>query len=259
MITSPDSCLVDALHASPNMEPRKDGLRPDLLLLHYTGMGSCAGAIDWLSRPVSRVSCHYVIDTDGRIVQMVRETLRAWHAGQSHWAGITDINSCSIGIEIHNAGHDDGYPGFPEAQMRAVEQLSCDIVRRWRIPAERVLAHSDVAPFRKIDPGEKFDWARLAAAGAGHWVPPVPVDSKDPGLDQGAVGEVVAECQSRLRAYGYGIAPTGVLDAATMTVVSAFQRHFRPARVDGRIDASTLATLDRLIEALFDRTTDLVG
>jgi len=224
--------------------------RPDILLLHYTGMSSCERAIDWLSRPEAKVSCHYVIDVDGRITQMVAESERAWHAGVAVWAGETDINSRSIGVEIHNPGHDLGYPDFAEEQMAAVVALASDVVRRWSIPPERVLAHSDVAPTRKIDPGEKFDWCRLAAAGAGLWVEPAPVDPCDAGLELGIASPAVSSAQALLREYGYGIGISGELDAETAHVIAAFQRHFRPARIDGRLDASTLATLERLVAAL---------
>ncbi|MEZ5855080.1 MAG: N-acetylmuramoyl-L-alanine amidase [Hyphomicrobiaceae bacterium] len=247
-----DSALVDDLHPSPNIGPRRGVTGPDMLLLHYTGMPACDRAIDWLSRPESQVSCHYVIDCDGRVTQMVAEAQRAWHAGVSYWAGETDINSCSIGFEIHNRGHNDGYPDFPDAQMRAVIALAKDCIDRWGIRASRVLAHSDVAPERKDDPGEKFDWSRLAASGVGHWVTPTPLDCED-GADvdgRGASPDRVAETQSLLAAYGYNVPRTGYLDAATTKVVTAFQRHFRPARVDGCIDASTLLTLRRLLKAL---------
>lgn len=245
-----DSALVDALHVSPNVEPRKSRAQPDLLLLHYTGMTSAEKAIEWLARPGSGVSCHYVIDGDGRITQMVGEDMRAWHAGVSHWAGETDINSCSIGIEIDNPGHELGYPEFPEAQMRAVEALALDIVTRRQIRPERVLAHSDIAPARKLDPGEKFDWARLARAGIGHWVEPAPLEPGDAGSGPGYGGPLIYEVQDLLHRYGYGINPSGQHDLPTEAVVRAFQRHFRPARVDGRIDQSTIATLERLLAAL---------
>lgn len=221
-----------------------------MLVLHYTGCATCELAIDWLSRPESKVSCHYVIDEAGCVTQMAAEDMRAWHAGQSYWAGETDINSLSIGIEIQNPGHGAGYPDFPEAQMLAAEALSLDIVTRHCIRPERVLAHSDIAPRRKADPGEKFDWARLARAGAGHWVAPAPVDSCDLGLGEFSEGLAVAQAQVWLRDYGYGLDPSGVMDEQTAFVLVAFQRHFRPARVDGRLDASTLATLERLIAAL---------
>ncbi len=247
MIVEPDSALVARVHPSPNIEPRVGGRRPDLLLLHYTGMICCEKAIDWLSRPESKVSCHYVVAEDGAVTQMVAEEQRAWHAGQSHWAGETDINSCSIGIEIHNAGHACGYPDFPEAQMDAVVRLSADIVARHAIPPQRVLAHSDVAPARKIDPGERFDWRRLAEAGVGLWLHPEPVRDDGVVLDLGARSEQVAEVQHLLRAYGYGLDVTGVLDQPTAFVLRAFQLHWRPARVDTRLDASTLETARRLV------------
>ncbi len=249
MIERADSVLVADIHPARNFEPRR-GLRPSILLLHYTGMISCTKAIDWLARVESRVSCHYVIDVDGRITQMVAERERAWHAGAGSWQGASDINSRSIGIEIHNPGHELGYPDFPAAQMRAVQALSLDIVARWHMPAHRVLAHSDIAPERKIDPGEKFDWAMLARGGVGHWVEPAPTADGDMGLASGATEVVVAHAQRLLGRYGYGLNVTGLLDAPTTTVISAFQRHFRPARVDGRLDRSTVDTLERLIAAL---------
>jgi N-acetylmuramoyl-L-alanine amidase len=244
-----DSPLVSRIHPAVNREPRRGGFSPDLLLLHYTGMASAEAAIQWLAVGESKVSCHYVVDEAGLITQMVPEELRAWHAGLSRWHGVDDINSCSIGIEIQNTGHGAGYPDFPEPQMTAVEALCLDIIRRYGIAPQRVLAHSDVAPRRKIDPGEKFDWARLAAAGVGHWVPPHPI-SAGAVFEQGSEGDDVMRLQQRLRAYGYGIEPTGKFDGDTEIVVKAFQRHFRPALVDGRADASTVATLDALLEAL---------
>lgn len=247
----PDSSLVTRLHASPNVEPRRDGARPHILLLHYTGMRSCEKAIGWLADPRSKVSCHYVVDCDGTVTQMVPEALRAWHAGLAYWAGVEDVNSCSIGIEIHNPGHDQGYPDFPEPQMRVIVDLCRDIVARNAIRPERVLAHSDVAPSRKIDPGEKFDWARLAAAGVGHWVAPAPLGSADAlSADCIAEPQEIARARRLLAAYGYGVAPAGPLDAPLESVLAAFQRHFRPARVDGRLDASSRDTLERLVAAL---------
>ncbi|HWB46704.1 MAG TPA: N-acetylmuramoyl-L-alanine amidase [Hyphomicrobiaceae bacterium] len=249
MIAGPDTPLVDALHPSPNAEPRR-GAGISILLLHYTGVATAERAIDWLSRPETKVSCHYVIDEAGRITQMVAETLRAWHAGEAVWAGETDINSASIGVEIHNPGHEFGYPDYASAQLDAVEALCRDILGRHAIRPERVLAHSDVAPTRKKDPGEKFPWARLASAGIGHWVSPVPVNAAEAGMGVGVAGPLVADVQNLFRRYGYGLEPTGVIDGKTEFVVTAFQRHFRPERVDGRIDQSTITTLERLIAAL---------
>lgn len=250
MTPASGSSLVTLFCPSPNFSARKGGRRADLLLLHYTGMTSAEAALEWLTDDRANVSAHYLIDLEGNIAQMVCETMRAWHAGRSHWAGDDDINSRSIGIEIHNPGHGFGYPDFPEVQMAAVEALALDVVARNAIAPGRVLAHSDVAPQRKEDPGEKFDWARLARAGVGLWVEPEPAEEDAAALGPGHAGERVAELQRRLKAYGYGLADSGVYDEATCSVVTAFQRHFRPARVDGRADRSTRITLDRLLAGL---------
>lgn len=250
MIAVPDTKLAAAIRPAPNFEPRRGVGKPSILLLHYTGVATAAKAIDWLTCVESRVSCHYAIDEDGRITQMVAEDMRAWHAGEAVWQGESDINSASIGVEIHNPGHEVGYPDFPEVQLKAVEALCQDIIARHSIRPERVLAHSDVAPTRKKDPGEKFPWARLARAGIGHWVEPQTVIAAEPGMGIGVAGPLVADIQQLFRKYGYGIEATGLIDGQTEFVVAAFQRHFRPARVDGRIDQSTITTLERLIAAL---------
>ena len=248
MTAAPDSPLATLWCPAPNCEARRNVIEPDMLLLHYTGMESADGALDWLTREESGVSCHYFIDDEGRIAQLVAESERAWHAGQSLWDGETDINSCSIGIEIHNPGHDFDYPDFTEAEMQALEALCRDILSRHAIPPHRVLAHSDVAPGRKRDPGEKFDWQRLARAGIGLWVPPVPVE-EDQGLGPGDEGEMVAALQRDLLDYGYGVEVTTTYGTGLANVVEAFQRHFRPARIDGRADRSTRQTLARLLAA----------
>jgi len=206
------------------------------------GTETAEQALDWLTSAESGVSCHYLVDEAGRISQMVPESKRAWHAGVANWAGETDINSCSIGIEIHNRGHDLGYPDFPDAQMRGVERLCLDILSRHSIPARRVLGHSDVAPGRKIDPGEKFDWERLHRAGIGLWAEQISTGSGR-GLAMGDQGDEVMELQVRLRDFGYGLAASGHYDAETEKSVRAFQRHFRPARVDGVADRSTREVL----------------
>jgi N-acetylmuramoyl-L-alanine amidase len=247
---SPDSPLARRVTPSANFGPRQGGISPHILLLHYTGMASAEAAIHWLAAPQSQVSCHYIIDEHGTVTQMVPEACRAWHAGVSHWRGIADINSSSIGIEIHNLGHDGGYPDFPEVQMAAVEALCLDIVRRQGIEPRHVLAHSDVAARRKIDPGEKFDWARLARAGVGHWAAPAPIVPEAAVLLAGDRGEAVLHLQQKLRAYGYGLEVTGEYDEDTGFAVAAFQRHFRPALVDGLADRSTLETLNALLDAL---------
>lgn len=249
MLTA-DSPLVSHLHASGNIDDRKAGLTPQLLILHYTGLATVERSIEVLADPRSKVSCHYVVDERGRITQMVAEAKRAWQAGVSSWFGETDINSASIGIEIQNPGHAGGYPDFTAPQMSAVRDLCVDIISRHRMPRAGVLAHSDVAPARKIDPGEKFDWKWLAEAGVGHWVPPAPPSDAGPKLGLADRGGAVAAMQRCLAAYGYSVMISGEFDIATQYVVIAFQRHFRPARVDGCWDASCADTLTRLIAAL---------
>jgi N-acetylmuramoyl-L-alanine amidase len=220
-----------------------------MLLLHYTGMQSTLAALARLrDENEPRVSSHYLIDEEGSIIQLVPEERRAWHAGLASWAGESDINSCSIGIEIANPGHDFGYPDFPPHQIGAVIALCKDIVARHKIPADRVLAHSDVAPGRKQDPGEKFPWRQLHEQGVGHWTAPAPI-VEAPFLGVGDCGSGVSELQMQLAGYGYGISVTGNFDAATRDVVAAFQRHFRTARIDGVADASTRTTLINLIES----------
>lgn len=226
---------------SPNHGERRSATI-DMLVLHYTGMASGEAARAWLCDERSRVSAHYLVDEAGEVFSLVEEDRRAWHAGQAHWAGHDDINSRSIGIEAQNPGHDAGLPDFPDRQIDAVIALSAQIVARHPIPARNVLAHSDVAPGRKIDPGELFPWARLAAEGIGLWADPAPPDDCHV-LESGASGEEVSALQRALAAFGYRLDDTGTYDEATATVVTAFQRHWRPARVDGRADASTRAQL----------------
>src|SRR5215475_10590901 len=171
---SPDSFIVADVASSPNFDERKGGRRPDMILLHYTGMQSGDAALKALTTLASKVSAHYIVFDDGRIVQCVPEAQRAWHAGQSSWAGETDINSCSIGIEIVNPGHEFGYPDFPKRQVAAVIALCRGIVIRRNIPAQRVLAHSDAAPSRKNTPGEKVPFQALNGTPVGNLTKPVP-------------------------------------------------------------------------------------
>jgi N-acetylmuramoyl-L-alanine amidase len=242
---APDFRLAHVV-PSPNHDERARGLPTDILLLHYTGMTSTAVAIDRLRDASAKVSSHYVVDELGKILQLVPEARRAWHAGVSSWEGESDINSRSIGIEIGNPGHSYGYPDFPEPQIESVIALCRDIVARHRIRPNHVLGHSDVAPQRKFDPGEKFPWQRLHRAGVGAWVVPAGIR---PGavLRPGDTGAEVAELQAVLHRYGYGIKTSGIYDEGTAAVVMAFQRHFRPDRVDGCADASTIETLQALL------------
>jgi N-acetylmuramoyl-L-alanine amidase len=244
----PDSFIVADVMPSPNADERKGGA-PDMILLHYTGMQTGAAALERLTAVESKVSAHYLVFEDGRIVQCVPEERRAWHAGVANWAGETDINSRSIGIEIVNPGHEFGYADFPLRQIAAVITLCKSIaMRRGPIAPDRVLGHSDVAPSRKQDPGEKFPWQLLSESGIGHWVRAAPLKLDGITLHPGDRGEAVAKLQRALRDYGYAVEETGHYDEVTRDVVTAFQRHFRQARVDGVADPSTLLTLRALID-----------
>jgi N-acetylmuramoyl-L-alanine amidase len=222
---------------SPNFDDRPAGMPIDILLLHYTGMQSADVAIDRLRDPAARVSSHYVIDEDGLILRLVPEEKRAWHAGVSCWAGSRDINARSVGIEIVNPGHEFGYRPFPELQMRSVAALSQQIIAQHRIPGRRVIGHSDVAPLRKQDPGELFDWRGLAAQGVGLWPAPRAVTWSE------------QEFLEALHSYGYDLeGPSGSNPAtARHAAILAFQRHFAPQRLDGRIDADLAAVLNGLL------------
>jgi N-acetylmuramoyl-L-alanine amidase len=243
---SPDSALVDQVLPSPNHGERRGFGRPDCLVLHYTGMPTSAAAIALLRNPAAEVSAHYVVEETGRIVQLVPEARRAWHAGVSCWRGERDINSASVGIEICNAGHEGGLPDFPDPQIAATIALCRDVMSRHGVRPERVLAHSDIAPGRKIDPGENFPWATLAAAGVGIWVEPEA--PSEPLAARGHEGPHVRGLQTLLALFGYDLEASGVYDARTETVVAAFQRRFRPQRVDGAADAGAVRTLRRLLE-----------
>src|SRR6185437_15347777 len=237
---TPDSSVASDVIPSPNYGERNKGRQPDMILLHYTGMPDVEGAITQLCTAGTELSAHYIVLEDGRIVQCVPEDKRAWHAGVSSWAGETDINSRSVGIEIVNPGHEFGYADFPLRQIAAVISLSKSILKRHPgIAPQRVLAHSDVAPSRKQDPGEKFPWELLADSGVGHCVRAAPLNVAGMTLMTGYTGEAVSRLQRLLKSYGYGIAETGTYDEVTRDVVVAFQRHFRQARVDGVADPST--------------------
>lgn len=249
MSFEPDSNLVHAYEPSPNFGVRRSGYtKADMLIMHYTGMESAAKAVEWLASPESSVSAHYVVDETGYITQMVAEEKRAWHAGVSFWAGEEDINSCSIGIEVHNPGIELGYPDFPDDQIDAVTGLAKDICERLNISPGRVLAHSDVAPERKPDPGEKFPWDVFFQRGVGIWVPSAPVEG-DTGLGPGDEGQDVSSLQMQLKSLGYRMEVSGSYCKLTEQVVMAFQRHWRRGLVDGRADRSTIETLASVLVA----------
>jgi len=235
--------LIDA--PSPNFDARR--APPDMVLLHYTGMATGEEALARLCDPVAKVSAHYVIEEDGRLFRLVAEERRAWHAGVSFWKGERDVNAVSIGIELVNPGHEFGYRDFPAGQVEALIGLLSDIRGRWDIPDARVLGHSDVAPERKQDPGERFPWKRLAEAGHGLWLEPPPSPGAPLGL--GDEGTGVFALQAGLTRLGYDCAPSGEYEPRTATAVTAFQRHWRPERVDGFADGETRARLVHLLRA----------
>ncbi|RJF82153.1 N-acetylmuramoyl-L-alanine amidase [Azospirillum cavernae] len=224
---------------SPNHGPRAPGALPELLILHYTGMPTAAHALDRLCDPAAQVSAHYTVDEDGTVYAHVPEDRRAWHAGLSHWRGLGDVNSRSIGVEIVNPGHEFGYRPFPAPQMAAVAALCREIIDRHAIAADDVLGHSDVAPARKEDPGELFDWPGLAAQGIGLWPEPSDADVQpgDDALSTDALATLLAR-------YGY--------NAAEPRALLSFQRHFHPAALidhagTGRPDAETIRRLRALL------------
>jgi N-acetylmuramoyl-L-alanine amidase len=261
--------LIEA--PSPNWDER-GGVSPDLVVLHYTGMASGEAALRKLrdpnpragayadalpptyaggsaDAPLGRTSAHYLVEEDGRIFRLVDEDRRAWHAGASFWAGESNVNARSIGVELVNGGHDFGLPPFPDAQVDATIGLLADIIRRRSIAPARVVGHSDVAPDRKADPGERFPWGRLAAAGVAT-SPPRPGAGR--GVRRAAAGDAgsaVRVLQEALIAIGYGLAASGAMDPRTVAVVTAFQRRFRPEVVDGVLDEETAALIDAAARA----------
>lgn len=196
--------FASSWHPSPNFGPRRGGLRPDLIVIHYTAMASSAGALSWLCNPQAQVSAHYLIGRKGAVWQMVAESDRAWHAGAGAWNGVDDINSRSIGIEITNTGSEP----FPEPQMTALEHLLAGIMRRWSIPPVNVIGHSDMAPGRKIDPGARFDWARLVHCGL----------AVGPGTD----------VEGQEQSLSDSLTDIGYPDVSPETRLAAFRHRFRP-------------------------------
>lgn len=208
-----------------NFSDRVEGSTIDKLILHYTGMNSSEESLTRMCDRTSEVSAHYLIDEDGTITQLVDEEKRAWHAGVSFWAGETDINSQSVGIELQNPGHDWGYRDFPDEQIFSLVELASDILIRHQIPAKNVLGHSDVAPDRKQDPGELFPWQRLATKNIGYW-PTTDLDEETSQIPDEKLLKMLVDI-------GYN--PKSPLPA----VLKAFQRHFRPAKFDGTADLET--------------------
>ena len=213
---------------SPNQDERPKGSLVDMVVLHYTGMKNGEMAVERLCNPLAEVSAHYIVFENGHLIQLVSEDRRAWHAGSAFWRGNTDINERSIGIEIVNPGHEFGLTKFPEKQMAALASLIIEIIQRYSISGHNIVGHSDVAPRRKIDPGELFDWRRLYKSGIGIWPKPSLVDSID---------NVRAEML--FSQFGY--------ETVDMKkTIEAFQRHFRPRKVTGILDRETSQLLSGL-------------
>ncbi|PHS76585.1 MAG: N-acetylmuramoyl-L-alanine amidase [Robiginitomaculum sp.] len=236
--------FIDA--PSPNHDDRT--LPISLLVLHYTGMENGEAALVRMFDPKAKVSAHYMVEEDGRVFRLVDESRRAWHAGLSSWNGENDINSASVGIEIVNGGHDFGLPHFPNVQIKAVISLCRDIMLRHKINNFNVVAHSDIAPTRKQDPGEKFPWPQLADADIGNW-PEVKTTDQRILIDaQGADKKHIRLVQSALSYLGYDIKITCKFDSNTKLVVQAFQRRYRPVKIDGQMDVQTIALLILLVK-----------
>jgi len=233
--------LIEA--PSPNFDART--APPDMIVLHYTGMPTGEAALARLRDPAAKVSAHYLVEEDGRVFRLVAEERRAWHAGVSAWRGRQNLNGCSIGVEIVNPGHEWGYRPFPEPQVAAVIALLSAIRSRWTVEDRDIVGHSDVAPTRKTDPGELFPWRRLAEAGHGLWAeaPAAP----GPPIGEGEEGAAVFALQAGFTRLGYDLPPSGRFGLDTAAVVRAFQRHWRPEKVDGVADGETRARLIALL------------
>ncbi|HEX6959562.1 MAG TPA: N-acetylmuramoyl-L-alanine amidase [Ferrovibrio sp.] len=232
---------------SPNFDERNCRKPVDMVVLHYTGMPNAAAALKRLTDPESKVSAHYCIDEDGTIHRLVPEEKRAWHAGVSYWRGVRDVNARSIGIELVNPGHEFGYREFPKMQIDALLALLKDIAGRYEIMPGNYVGHSDIAPQRKEDPGELFPWHRLAAEGFGRWwSPDFAVSPNAPRLAPGDRSGAVLELQVALDRIGYAIEGSGLYDSLTEGAVRAFQRHWRPAKVDGISDAETTSLIHHI-------------
>ena len=216
-----------------------------MVVIHYTGMKTGEAALARLRDPEAKVSAHYLIERDGRIFRLVPEERRAWHAGVSFWKGHRDINARSLGVELVNPGEEHGYVSFPDLQIDALLMLLEHVRTRWAVADGDIVGHSDVAPARKVDPGPLFPWKRLAKAGHGHWVEPTPAPGAP--LGEGESGPGVFLVQAGLTRLGYDCVPSGAFDGATRTIVEAFQRHWRPERVDGVMDGETRARLMALL------------
>lgn len=229
-------------YSSPNFDERDPAVPLQFVVLHYTGMKNGTEALERLCDVKSKVSAHYVIEEDGRVFKLVDDGKRAWHAGKSTWHGITDMNSASIGIELVNPGHQFGYRPFPASQITALKELLGGLVKQHGLsPTKSLVAHADIAPNRKEDPGELFPWQELATAGFGLW--PQPQES-----DYGHADD--SEVQNMLGAIGYDCPRSGAYDRETRPALIAFQRHYEPNNLTGTPERETIARLRALVRML---------
>jgi len=237
--------MIKPEYLSPNQDARK--LPITMLVLHYTGMESKQAALERLLDPVAKVSAHYLVDEAGKVTQMVDEGRRAWHAGVGFWNGVTDVNSASVGIEIVNGGHDFDLPEFPKPQITGVIKLCRKIVRAYNIADHNIVGHSDIAPARKTDPGEKFPWKEMAKRGVGYWPTGIKTDHRVL-FDQGTSDRAISILQRGLAYIGYEVEVNGRLDEKTADVIRAFQRRYRPELINGIVDIQTIELITNLAD-----------
>lgn len=224
---------------SPNHTERRGTDRPDMIVLHYTGMTSAEAAIERLCDPAAEVSAHHVVDPAGGVHSLVPEDRRAWHAGRAAWGDIADVNSHSIGIEIVNPGHELGYPPFSDPQMHSVERLISEAMDTWQIRPERVVGHSCVAPVRKVDPGEKFDWRRLARQGLAVWLDPEPA----------TIGPAdAAGFRNAAARIGYPVPEAAEWSEALLAVWRSFAMRFLPGRLEDGPDRTSVEHAKRIAD-----------
>ncbi|MGY8986191.1 MAG: N-acetylmuramoyl-L-alanine amidase [Sphingomonadales bacterium] len=238
--------VVINFRASPNFDERVGRNKPNMLIFHYTGMETGEAALNKLLDPSSKVSAHYLVFEDGKIIQLVEDKKRAWHSGVSTWKGKGDINSSSIGIEIVNRGHEFGYCEFPKEQVDAVLKLSKVIIKKYKIPPNKILGHSDIAPLRKTDPGELFPWESFAKADVGIWPRYIKPLFKE-NINEDSPSNHIFDLQKKLVNFGFEKGDQGVYCPLTRANVTAFQRHWNPLKISGIADAETQNKLDALL------------
>lgn len=220
-------------HKAPSPHFSERALPLDAIIIHYTDMPSADEALAWLCHPTSQVSAHYLIDEAGKAYQLVQDEKRAWHAGESYWQGCTDMNSCSLGIELANPGHSHGYQPFPEAQIDSFLRLCEQLCRRWDIPKNRILGHSDIAPRRKQDPGHLFPWDILAREGFG--------------LRPSSTQPVIASSDDFVKE---SLSTIGYETVSLPHTIRAFKRHFQPHQADDRANEETHLLIQGLLDSL---------